>query len=181
MFVAPGTLEGMTAVFLTDAPPVLAEWLAERRRLGQDRRDEIWEGVLHVAPYASGEHSQLEIQIAITLHRLATAAGLHASSGFNLGEPGDHRVPDLGVHTVAPRGVWFATAAVVVEIVSPGDETFKKFGFYAEHGVDEVFVVDGPSRAVRMWQLVQGEYVETGRSGLLAVTGVDVAAELDWP
>jgi hypothetical protein len=30
-----------------------------------------------------------------------------------------------------------ATAAVVVEVVSPDDETCERFGFYAAHGVDD--------------------------------------------
>ncbi len=42
----------MTTVLVGGVPPVLEQWLERRRRLGLDRRDEVWEGVLHVAPYA---------------------------------------------------------------------------------------------------------------------------------
>jgi Uma2 family endonuclease len=41
------------------------------------------------------------------------------------------------------------TAALVVEIVSPGDESYKKLDFYAAQAVDEVVIVDpagGPRR-----------------------------------
>ena len=45
--------------------------------------------------------------------------------------------------------VYFPTAALVVEIVSPGDETYEKVPFYAAHGVEEVLVVEPESDNVR--------------------------------
>ena len=38
--------------------------------------------------------------------------------------------------------MWLPTAALVVEVVSPGDETYDKLQFYACHNVDEVLIVD---------------------------------------
>ncbi len=43
--------------------------------------------------------------------------------------------------------MWFATAALVVEIVSPGDKTWEKLPFYAAHSVDESLIVD-PRRSM---------------------------------
>ena len=40
------------------------------------------------------------------------------------------------------------TAAVVVEVVSPDDETYEKSGFYAAHGVDELIVADPAGRSL---------------------------------
>jgi Uma2 family endonuclease len=42
--------------------------------------------------------------------------------------------------------VYLATAEIVVEILSPGDDTYAKFGFYAAHGVREI-IVAGPGTA----------------------------------
>jgi hypothetical protein len=42
---------------------------------------------------------------------------------FNLGGPGDYRVPDGGLFGCAPDAVYVASAALVIEIVTPGDET----------------------------------------------------------
>ena len=176
-----GQTGAVTTLFVGEAPPVVADWLDERRRLGQDRRDEIWNGVLHVAPYAAGEHAYLEAQVAIVLSPFARAAGLFLSGSFNLGQPGDYRVPDHGIHRELPRGVYVAAAAMVVEILSPGDETFQKFPFYAGRGVDEIVVIDGKAGAVRIWQLRSEGYDETDASGLLGVTCADIAAEIDWP
>ncbi len=41
--------------------------------------------------------------------------------------------------------MFVATAAMVVEVVSPGDETLEKLAFYASRGVEEVVVAD-PAR-----------------------------------
>jgi hypothetical protein len=45
----------------------------------------------------------------------------------NLGESEhDFRVPDGALHRSPPAGVWHPTAALVIEIVSPGDESWEK-------------------------------------------------------
>ena len=78
--------------------------------------------------------------------------GARAGDGkFNLGESEhDYRVPDGGVHRERPRGVWLATAAIVVEIVSPGDESMEKLPFYARQRVDEGAVrLSIPKKAAR--------------------------------
>lgn len=68
---------------------------------------------------------------------------------FNLGESEhDYRVPDGGLHRGRPSGVWLPTAALVVEIVSPGDESWEKLPFYARHWVDEILIVEPHERAV---------------------------------
>jgi hypothetical protein len=52
---------------------------------------------------------------------------------FNLGEPDDYRVPDGGLFRPGPDELYVPTAELVVEIVSPGDESGQKLGFYAAH------------------------------------------------
>lgn len=60
---------------------------------------------------------------------------------FNLGEESDYRVPDRGLHRTPPSGTSVATAALVVEIVSPGDETWE-VPFYAAPDVDELLIAE---------------------------------------
>jgi hypothetical protein len=112
-------------IVVLDPPPSELEALIERRRgLGQDRHDEVWNGALHMIRAPSGPHAVLTAQLAELLGPVARAAGLVTSGDFNLGEhQDDFRVPDLGIHRRAPTGVWVPTAAIVVEVVSPGDET----------------------------------------------------------
>ncbi len=114
--------------------------LKERRRVsGLDRLDEVWEGVLHMVPAPDYGRARLTQQLAVILDPSASDAGLEAAMGeFNLGDSiDDFRVPDGGLHRPGTEGVWLHTAALVVEIVSPGDESWQKLPFYAAHGVEE--------------------------------------------
>lgn len=117
-------------------PPTagLDELLARRRRTGLDRLDEVWHGVLHVVPAPGEAHARIATQLARLLGPLADQAGLiTAMDEFNLGKSEhDFRVPDGGLHR-SGWGTWAHTAALVVEIVSPGDETWDKLPFSADH------------------------------------------------
>lgn len=156
--------------------------LERRRRSGLDRFDEVWEGVLHMVPGPSGAHSLVEWQLAHLLRPLAERAGLHAGGQFNLGESEeDFRVPDGGLHRTPPSGTWHPTAALVVEIVSPGDESWEKLPFYAAHHVDEVLIVDPQEHSVSWLELEDGEYRPVEHSGLVDLGTQGLAEQLDWP
>lgn len=101
---------------------------------------------------------------------------------FNLGEDDDDfRVPDGGVHRRRPAGTLHPTAAIVVEVVSPGDETWQKPPFYAKHRVDEVLIVDPEKRSVD-WLGLAGEGYETvERGGLIEPGSKELAERLEWP
>ena len=101
---------------------------------------------------------------------------------FNLGESEhDFRVPDGGLHREFSDRVWNPTAALVVEIVSPEDETWQKLPFYAAHGVEEVLIVDPRERSVHWLALAGGEYREAQRSSLIELGPDELAARIDWP
>jgi hypothetical protein len=158
--------------------------LKERRRVsGLDRLDEMWEGVLHMVPAPSYGHARLTQQLAEILGPPARDAGLEAAMGeFNLGDsPHDFRVPDGGLHRPGAEGVWLHTAALVVEIVSPGEETWQKLPFYAAHDVDELLIVDPETCAVHWLGLTGGEYRPLERSGLIDLGAGELAQRIDWP
>ncbi len=173
----------MSTLVIGTPPPELEALLERRHRSGLDRLDEVWEGVLHMTPAASGEHAIIAQQLAELLGPAARAAGLFATMHeFNLGSSEhDFRVPDGGVHRSPPLGVWHLTAAVVVEIVSPGEEPWGKLPFYAAHDVDEVLIVDPAKRTVAWLALRDGEYRPVERSGLIALGPAGLADQLDWP
>ena len=77
--------------------------------------------------------------------------------------------------------MWHPTAALVVEVVSPGDETWEKLGFYAAHAVDEVLIVDPQRRAVDWLALSDSHYHPIERSGLIDLGVIDLLARIDWP
>jgi hypothetical protein len=77
-------------------------------------------------------------------------------------------------------GVWLHTAALAVEIISPGDETWQKLPFYATHGVDEVLIVDPVAQALHWLGLAEGKYSPIERSGLIELGVAELAEQIDW-
>lgn len=170
----------MRTVILGERPPQVEALIESRRATGADLYDEVWEGDYHMAPAASGAHGQLDGELSVLLHPFAKRLGLVNSGPFNLGEPNDYRVPDRGLRPASAE-TWFPTAALVVEIVSQGDESWEKPPFYAAHGVGEVVIADAQVRAVTWLRLAEGEYVKTDRSELLGVDVAELVAQIDWP
>ncbi len=149
--------------------------------MGADRHDEVWEGIYHMVPGPNAPHSFIAHQISVLLDAPARAAGLHVSSEFNLGAGSDDfRVPDLGVHRKRGSGAWIATAAIVVEILSPEDEAWQKLPFYAEHGVDELLFIDPDERSVKWLALQNGAYRAAERSALIDLAAAKLAQQIEW-
>jgi len=104
----------MPTLVLDPQPAAIEELLAQRARLDLDRRDEVWDGVLHMIPPPSYEHERLLTKLVRLLGPLADAAGLELVGGIGIGEGKDeYRVPDLSLHRPAavqpqwnPRPRW---------------------------------------------------------------------------
>jgi len=144
------------------------EWIEERHRLGLDGRDEMWDGVLHMVPPGSSAQGGLGNDLAGVLRSPARSRGFRS---FN--EPGvfdpeisamtSYRVPDLGYarpEDVSERGIE-GRAALVVEVLSPRDESYEKLPFYRRVGVEETLFVDPKTGAFEVrrpdgegWRLV---------------------------
>ncbi len=171
------------STLVLDPPPAEFEALLERRRrLGQDRQDEMWEGVYRMVPTPSGAHMDVQQQLAELLGPPARAAGLHPRiGGVNLGKAENYRVPDGVLQRERRTEVWHPTAALVLEILSPGDETMAKLPFYAAHGVDEVLIVDPDKRSVEWLRLKDGAYEPIEQSGLIDLSAAEVSQRIDWP
>jgi Uma2 family endonuclease len=143
----------MRAVMI-EAPEDL---LAERRRLGLDGRDELWEGVLHMVPPAASAHMLLSSELHLVLAPLAAQRGLKFLFETGLFAPGNanYRVPDLmaaAPEHISERGIE-GKAALVIEILSPNDESREKMTFYASQGVPEVWLLEPKTRAVEVFVL----------------------------
>jgi Uma2 family endonuclease len=173
----------MPTLVLGPAPAEIEALRERRRRSGLDRLDEVWEGVLHMVPAPSFAHANVTQQLAVLLDKPAREAGLIPAMGeFNLGGSGhDFRVPDGGIHRPGTHGTWLPTAALVVEIVSPGDESWEKLPFYGAHHVDEVLIVDLIRRSVDWLGLSAGEYRPIQKSGLIDLGPAELAQRIDWP
>jgi Uma2 family endonuclease len=170
----------MKTVVLGDPPLVLTSLIADRKRLGLDSHDEVWNGEYHMAPAPSFQHGRIAAAFVLLLHEPATSKGFQVGLEFNLGEPHNYRIPDLGVHRGSPHGVWFSTAAMVIEVRSPHDESFEKFDFYFDHGVEEVIIADLESLEVTLYCRGEGSFEATDRSKLLDLTLHDIRLGLHW-
>ena len=182
----------MPTLVLDPPPAELQALLERRRRWGADIHDEVWDGVLHMAPAPEYRHAAIAQQLAELLGPPARAAGLWPTMHeFNIGDSErDYRVPDGGLHRPGAGGTWLPTAALVVEILSPGDETMAKLPFYAAHNVDEVLIVDPEGRSVQWLGLTKGQaggegrqasYEPIERSSLIALGPAELEGRLDWP
>jgi Uma2 family endonuclease len=178
-----GSLGSVPTLVLDPLPADFEALLERRRKLGQDLVDEVWEGVYHMNPAPHQRHAHVAQQLAELLGAPARKAGLVPMiSIFNLGEPDDYRVPDGGLFRPGPEEVYVPTAELVVEIVSPGDESWQKLGFYAAHDVGELLIVDPQERRVHWLALESGgEYQPVERSRLIALGPAELAEQLDWP
>jgi len=171
----------MPTLILDPPPHQLEELLEQRRRLGADRHDEVWEGVYHMVPGPNAPHSFIAHQVSVLIDTPARAAGLHVSSEFNLGlGKDDFRVPDLGVHRERRSGTWIPTAAIVVEILSPEDEAWQKLPFYAERGVEELLFIDPDERSVKWLALREGTYQAVERSEFIDLPASQLAQQIEW-
>ena len=167
---------------MLDVPESL---LDERRRLGLDVFDEVWEGVLHMVPPPSGEHQILESEMIAALLHVAKQRGLVASVETALfAADDDYRVPDLIASRPAQRthrGV-DDTAELVVELRSRHDETDEKLPWYAARGVTEILVVDPPTKAIELYRSENGELIavtpDDGVGVTLATLGVRLSTVL---
>lgn len=154
----------MRAVMST-VPQHILEW---RRRTGADQWDEMWEGVLHMAPSPNRDHQDVEgwLESWLRLH-WAGPNGCRVYHQINVAEPGtwpnNYRIPDLVLLTPARFDIdcneyFDGGPDAVVEIHSPGDEAYEKFDFYAKLGVLEVWIIDRDSKRPEVYELAGNAY-----------------------
>ncbi len=169
-------------------PPGLLEW---RQRTGANKHDEMWEGVLHMPPMPNREHQDLEFALEAFLRfRCAAGQGARVYRGVNVASPGgwpnDYRVPDLVLLTPSrfeiDRNEYFDGGPdLVVEIRSPGDESFEKLKFYADIGVCEVWIIDRDSKIPQIHVLTEGHYASQSAGGdgwiRSSVTGIELKGD----
>jgi Uma2 family endonuclease len=155
--------------------------LDERRRKGADLWDEVWDGVLHMVPAPSRWHQRFGMKLAVTLDPIAESHGFEASYETSVYRPGseqDYRTPDLVVYEPSfgsKRGVE-GVSELVVEILSPGDETYEKLPFYVEVGVRQILVVNPDTRAIELFVPEDGKAkkVIPTADGSLVLAALDV-------
>lgn len=90
-------------------------------------------------------------------------------------------MPDLALHRPGAAAQWHRTTALLIEIVSPGDETWTKPAFYAAHNVDEVLILDPAERTITWLALTEGGHRHVEGGDLIELGSAALAEQLDWP
>jgi Uma2 family endonuclease len=181
---------------------VTDEELADRRRKGIDRFDEMWEGVIHMAPAPFYDHQRIVMAVAMFLGGLCEQGGRGVLAiGINVFNEAsaapDYRIPDFTFvrsgreHILARDGIRGGGPDAVIEIRSPDDETYEKLPFFARLGVREVLVIDRDTKQPEVFRLAGTQYIavqadadgwlrsETMRVRLSGTAGSLVIEDLD--
>jgi len=180
-------------------PHVTESEVLERRRLGLDILDEEWEGVYHVTASPSFGHQQVQDGLVRFLGTLLESrggppspSGLRRAGGtvvsdFNVfrenARKRDFSIPDLlfvaagRENIIADDGIRGGAPDAVFEILSPNDESYAKFAFYAAIGVPEVVVVEPKARTAEVWRLADGRYerVPAGGDGAVVSERIEIS------
>jgi Uma2 family endonuclease len=150
---------------MASVPEHILEW---RRRTGADRYDEMWEGVLHMAPSPNRDHQDIELALAMWLRlNWGQPNGCRVITRINVAQPhtwpDNYRIPDIVLLTPARFHIDLneylnGGPDAIVEIRSPEDETYEKLDFYAAIGVREVWVLDRDTKRPEIYELVDDEF-----------------------
>jgi len=123
-----------------------------------------------MTPAPSSEHQRILDELIAFLGPLMKARkrGL-LRSGINVFDEAspkeNYRIPDLtfiaaGRETIlAADGVRGGGPDAVIEIRSPEDETYQKFGFFAALGTREIAVLDRDSKKPEVYRLAGSQYL----------------------
>jgi Uma2 family endonuclease len=158
-------------------PQDSARLIAERRRTGGDRFDEVWEGVYVMSPLANDEHQEIATGLSgVFLVVLAWCGLARVRTGVNVSDrrkkwKHNFRCPDVAVFLQDCKAqlcgsFWFGGPDFAVEVVSRKDRSRKKFGFYAKVGTRESLIVDRYPWALDLYALKGNSLELVGRSTL---------------
>jgi Uma2 family endonuclease len=148
-------------------------WLGERQRLGLDRFDEMWEGVLHMVPPPKGRHQYLAFELGTELRGPARRVGCHVAVQIGVfAAADDYREPDVAVvppTSDAERGV-DGPPLVVIEVLSPFDESYTKVLWYLRRGAGSVVIIDPGTYGVEVF--TAAGKLEAEADGLFGLPGL---------
>lgn len=164
------------STLVTD-PALSARLIAQRHEHGADLFDEVWEGVYVMAPAPNDEHQGIATRLArVFVEAIEDAALGKVRNTINLAArvedwEQDYRVPDLAVFLTGAAAVchgtyWTGGPDLVVEIVSPYDQTREKIDFYNQVGARELLIIDRDPWQIELLRRTHGKLSAVGVSTL---------------
>jgi Uma2 family endonuclease len=151
----------MTMIVLD--PHFTKKFISQRRETGNDRWDEVWDGVYLLMPNPNLEHQEIAAGLTMVLGPVVQWPGLgRVFPGANVSDQLDdwtrnYRCPDVAVYlsgnpAIAHEAYWYGGPDFAVEIVSPDDRSRDKLDFYAKVGVRELLLVERSPWALELYQ-----------------------------
>jgi Uma2 family endonuclease len=156
-------------------PGAFDRWLRRRQRRKADRPDEVWNGVYVVMPDPNIIHQELGTRFAagVMIH-LEGVIEARVIAGINVSADREdwtknYRCPDVAVFLPGNpaedrKSHWLGGPDFAVEIVSKGDRSRDKFGFYASVGVRELLYVERRPWALELYRREGTGWVLSGLS-----------------
>ena len=167
-------------------PAAAERMLAERRLLGQDRKDEVWDGTYIMSPDPTFSHNMIAFELCSILTQHLKTSGAMVSPGGNVsdrfqGWEKNYRCPDVivlfpgnpakNMDTVLVGGPDFA-----VEILSPHDRAREKLPFYGKIKTRECLYIDRELECVELYRL-NGEQMDLAAQ-LTAENGLNYTSQV---
>ncbi|MGC4001885.1 MAG: Uma2 family endonuclease [Pirellulales bacterium] len=155
-------------------PASIRNLIEERRKIGADRFDEVWEGQYRMSPSPSNRHYRVADAIYRVLAEFFDGTKTIVQTGGSVSDrrrewAKNFRVPDVLV--VMPGGkaidcgeFYHGGPDFVVEIVSPGERPHDKLPFYASIGVREALLIDRDTLELELFRLDGERITSQGRS-----------------
>lgn len=166
-------------------PAAAERLLSERRRLGQDRKDEVWNGTYIMSPDPTFAHNLIAGELIVVLSITQKPRGAKVYPGGNVSDRAkgweqNYRCPDAivlfpenpakNLDTVLVGGPDFA-----VEILSPHDRAREKLPFYGKIKTRECLYLDRELECAELYRL-NGEQMELVAQ-LTAENGLDCTSQ----
>jgi Uma2 family endonuclease len=156
---------------------IARKFIQQRRESGNDRWDEVWDGVYVLMPNPNVEHQDLATGLAAIFRTLFDwSKNGKTYQGVNVSNQSEdwtrnYRCPDVAVYLsgtpAALRGAYMLGGPdFAVEIISPEDRSRQKFDFYASVGVRELLLVDREPWALELYRRRETEWELVGTSRL---------------
>lgn len=167
--------DDLVEAFTVTDPALVRKLKARREATGNDRRDEMWEGIYVVSPEADNEHEDFASELVIIFAAVrGEVGGAKLRTGGNIsdrvkGWHKNYRVPDVAVYLSNNPARNCGTHMVggpdlAVEILSEGDLARKKLDFYASVNTRELLMLDRDPWALELYRLADGRLELVGIS-----------------
>ena len=158
--------------------------IEQRHARGLYRYDEVWDGVYVISPIADNQHQGLAAELTAVLKTAGDWADLGRTfAGANVSDRRDvwtknYRVPDVLVFLNETSAEdcgshWLGGPDFAIEIVSRGDHTLDKLGFYAAVQTRELLVIDRDP-----WQLTLYRLSAAGRLEPVQISSESKSAKI---